>query len=356
MNSPATPQDLEAARLLLSRLGVDPADLVTTTATDTGPERRPVPTIREWIPVVATLVSATTASSYGSYWNKAETAWGDRRMDDITASEIKAMSETVRKNAVVRRNSRGGRNAAENFIAAIRCLYKHLENDGRLDQHRNPARRVTKPRRNPSTRRALANTQLAELNDVVASTGDDPELDTLICRVHEETACRRGGALALRPRDLDREQCAIRLREKNETERWQPVSPTLMRGLIAHHEERGSGDPNGQLLRYANGSPITSRRYDYLFGRVQTECPWAKALQVSAHWLRHTTLTWVERNFGIGIARAYAGHTDTSSDLTTTSYVKADITEVATALAALTGEPHPLATNNRLKECGPPRL
>lgn len=252
--------------------------------------------------------------------------------------------EVVRRTALVRRNSRGGRNAAENFVAAVRCLYRHLENDGRLDQHRNPARRVTKPRRNASTRRALANTQLAELNDVVASTGDDPELDSLICRLHEESACRRGGALALRPRDLDRAQCTVLLREKGETERWQPVSPTLMRHLVAHHEERGSGDPNERLLRYANGNPITYRRYDYIFRRVQKELAWARALQVSAHWLRHTTLTWVERNFGIGVARAYAGHADTSSDLTTTSYVKADITEVATALAALTGEPHPLAT------------
>lgn len=126
----------------------------------------------------------------------------------------------------------------------MRCLYRHLENDGRLEQHRNPARRVTKPRRNASTRRALANTQLAELNDIVASTGDDPELDSLICWLYEESACRRGGALALRPRDLDRQQCAILLREKGETERWQPVSPTLMRHLIAYHDERGNGDPN----------------------------------------------------------------------------------------------------------------
>ena len=116
-----------------------------------------------------------------------------------------------------------------------------------------------------------------------------------------------------------------------------------MRHLIAHHDERGTGDPNEQLLRYANGNPITHRRYDYIFGRVQAALGWARALQVSAHWLRHTTLTWVERNFGIGVARAYAGHADTGSDLTTTSYVKADITEVAAALAALTGEPHPLA-------------
>ena len=82
---------------------------------------------------------------------------------------------------------------------------------------------------------------------------------------------------------------------------------------------------------------------DYIFNRVQNELDWAKAMGVTAHWLRHTTLTWVERRFGIGVARAYAGHADSGSDLTTTTYVKADITEVANALSALTGEPHPLA-------------
>lgn len=65
---------------------------------------------------------------------------------------------------------------------------------------------------------------------------------------------------------------------------------------------------------------------------------------ISTHWLRHTTLTWVERNFGYAIARAYAGHTDGGSDAGSTStYVRATLTEIAAALATLTGEPHPLA-------------
>ena len=51
--------------------------------------------------------------------------------------------------------------------------------------------------------------RLAEINQVAASSGDDPELDTLLLRLHTETACRRGGALALRPADLDPDQCLI---------------------------------------------------------------------------------------------------------------------------------------------------
>jgi integrase/recombinase XerC len=44
------------------------------------------------------------------------------------------------------------------------------------------------------------------------------------------------------------------------------------------------------------------------------------------------------------VARAYAGHTDSGSETgTTATYVRASLTEVAAALAVLTGEPHPLA-------------
>ncbi|MFS8105190.1 hypothetical protein LFM09_49680 [Lentzea alba] len=87
---------------------------------------------------------------------------------------------------------------------------------------------------------------------------------------------------------------------------------------------------------------MTSRRYDHLWTRIPTALPWAAKLGVSTHWRRHTTLTWVERNFGYGIARAYAGHTDAKGGSTLT-YIKGVPREVATALSALTGEPHPLS-------------
>jgi integrase/recombinase XerC len=166
----------------------------------------------------------------------------------------------------------------------------------------------------------------------------------LILRLHTETACRRGGALALRPADLDRQQCLIMLREKGETVRWQPVSPTLMAALVRHAAERHA-PPGGRLLRYADGRPVTYRRYDGLWVRIGRQLPWVRTQQISTHWLRHTTLTWVERNFGFAVAHAYAGHTDGAGDTggATSTYVRATLTEVAAALAALTGEPHPLA-------------
>jgi ApbE superfamily uncharacterized protein (UPF0280 family) len=52
--------------------------------------------------------------------------------------------------------------------------------------------------------------------------------------------------------------------------------------------------------------------------------------------------TWVERQFGYCIARAYAGHTDSTGAATATC-IKADLHAVATALAAMIGQPHPHA-------------
>jgi integrase/recombinase XerC len=242
----------------------------------------------------------------------------------------------------MRRNSRGGRSATEHLIAALRCLYRHAVADNLITEENNPAARVAKPRRLPSTRRAITDNRLTELFTTAAGTGNDPELDTLILRLHTETACRRGGALALRPCDLDVNQSLALLREKGDTTRWQPVSPTLMRHLLDHADTRGA-DQGARLLRYRNGRQITARRYDYLWIRIRRELPWAAAQQVNAHWLRHTTLTWVERRFGYAVARAYAGHTDSGNAGTTATYIRADIHEVATALAALTGEPHPFA-------------
>jgi integrase len=186
----------------------------------------------------------------------------------------------------------------EHLVAALRCLYRHAQDDGLITEADNPARKVAKPRRLPSTRRAVADARLAEINQVAATTGNDPELDTLLLRLHTETACRRGGALALRPADLDPDQCLVLLREKGETVRWQPVSPTLMARLTEHGQERHA-PPGGQLLRYASGQPITSRRYDHLWTRIGRHLPWVRTQQISTHWIRHTTLTWVE---GRGVA------------------------------------------------------
>ena len=93
----------------------------------------------------------------------------------------------VKTQVVTRRNARGGRSAEEHLVAALRCLYQRAVDDGLIAETDNPARKVAKPRRLPTTRRALPDTRLAEINEAAAATGDDPELDTLLLRLHTET-------------------------------------------------------------------------------------------------------------------------------------------------------------------------
>jgi integrase/recombinase XerC len=333
-----TQQEIDAARMLLSRLGVTPEQLLGATGGD-----RSVPTFGEYIPRVSDAVPPATRRVYGTYWRRTLDVWSERRIDEPTPLEITQLVERVRGDAVVRRNSRSGSTAAEHLIGALRCMYRYAVADNLVSERDNPAQRVPKPRRLASTRRALPDALLAQVNAVAATTGNDPELDTLLLRLHEETACRRGGALALAQCDLDLDQCLLRLSEKGGTVRWQPISPSLTRHLQAHCDERVDRS-HSQLLRYRNGRPITARRYDHLWSRVGAHLPWVATQQVTTHWLRHTTLTWVERNFGYAITRAYAGHSGNSAAGVTSTYVRADLAEIARALSALTGERHPLAT------------
>ncbi|WP_246157403.1 tyrosine-type recombinase/integrase [Catellatospora sichuanensis] len=331
MNLPM--DELAAARFLLARLGVKPEQLIGTIA----------PTFDEYIDHVSQAVSIGTLTVYETYWNRVRAEWGHRRIDDLTAVEIASFAEQMKNRVVQRRNARGGRAAAEHLIGALRCLYRFAVADGVLPQQHNPAAKVAKPLRAPSLRRALHAEQVEQIWHAADQTGHDPDLDTLLLDLHRQTACRRGAALVLRRCDLDEEWCLLRLREKGGTERWQPVTPTLMTRLLEHAAGRGVEQALDHLLRNRNGQPITRRRYDVLWARIGKYVPWVAAQQVSTHWLRYTTLTWVERTFGYAVARAYAGHNDYRNVGSTATYVRADVYEVATALAAYADESHPLA-------------
>jgi integrase len=334
---PADATRIAMAWSALAELGVSVADL-----RDSLEHRPTMPTVGEYLPRVCAAAGPGTRRTYGSYWARMAAAWGGRPLDTIVATDIEALQRQITAAARYRRTSRGGRHAGELLIAAARAMYNRAIADGLIDAAASPAHRVVKPRRLPSIRRALTTWELDEINQAARSSGNDVVLDALLLRLHTETACRRGGALALRWMDLDTRHGLVRLTEKGGTLRWQPVTLDLAAALAEHGACRGALAPTDSLLRFRNGNPLTSRRYDHLWHRLGLQLPWVAAQGVSTHWLRHTTLTWVERHFGYGVARAYAGHTDTTGPATTT-YIKADLHAVATALAAMTGQPHPLA-------------
>ncbi|MFB7716229.1 tyrosine-type recombinase/integrase [Nocardia sp. NPDC056100] len=346
--------NIEAAMLLIDRLGVSIDDLRSAAM-----EKRPVPTFGEYIPVIYNAMPATaTRDTYMCYWTK---LWPDKRLDEPTVTELKTLIEEARQNRRICRSDRGGQYAVEHFVNALRCLYRFAVDDRFITKEEDPSTRLEAPKPLPSNRRALPVDLLAAVNQAAAEGGNDPALDTLLLRLHIETACRLGGALALRPEDLDPAQSVILLREKGQKERWQPVTPTLMTALRRQYTERIlyfdprrtttingrplTADARQRLLRYRNGMPMSRGRYQILWERIGVAVPAVATHGISTHWLRHTTLRWVERNFGHSVAKAYAGHAHQHSRGATTIYTRAGIEEVAEALAAMTGEAHPLASD-----------
>jgi integrase len=332
---PTTPATVAAAQLLLRELGVTPDQL------DWVPVE--APTIADYLPQVIAAAGPGARRTYGSYWTRILTTCGQRRLDEIHTSDIEALMRHAVVTRRHRRSDRGGTSSSEHMLRAFRAIYTLAVADGLLPPHHNPAAQVRKPRRPPSQRHGLSTAELAAINTTASCSGNDVLLDTLLLRLHTETAARRGGALQLRVKDIDTHWCLLHLREKDNSTRWQPASPELIDTLINHIDERGDYAADSPALRSRNGAPLTSRRYDQLWHRLGEQLPWVAAQNITTHWLRHTTITWVERHFGYGIARAYAGHADTSGSPTTT-YIRGQLGEVATALAALTGLPHPLAT------------
>lgn len=207
--------NLEAAALLLDRLGLTARDLQDVAIES----RTSVPTFAAYIRALYTAMPAgNTRYAYNVYWMKLLdiSGWADRRIDEPTVTELQAVVEHFKLSRQRRRNSREGRQTGRMAIAALRYLYRQAEYDGYIRPGTSPAARLVKPRQLPSTRRALPEQVLADIIRVASTTGNDPELDALVLRLHVETACRQGGAIHLRVQDLDATQCVILLREKGE--------------------------------------------------------------------------------------------------------------------------------------------
>src|SRR5260370_41125205 len=147
---------------------------------------RPVPTFAEYVPVVSVAVTPGTPRAYGSYRNRIIEHWGGRRMEEPIPSEVRELMTYVKTHVVARRNARGGRSAAEHLVATLRCLYQRAVDNGLISQADTPARTVAEPRRLPSTRRGRARCPAGGDQRGRRADSDDPELDTLLLRLHTE--------------------------------------------------------------------------------------------------------------------------------------------------------------------------
>ena len=158
----------------------------------------------------------------------------------------------------------------------------------------------------------MSSVQLRQAQLSLIAHSRDPELDDIVFQLLRETACRRGGASALCRGDLAPETRVVRLVEKYGKQRWVPISAHLMARLAALSSTHTGCD---RLLHRADGGHLNSKWFEGFARRIQ-RLTWAAELGVSAHWVRHTTLTDIERIAGMRIAAAYAGHSDRTFGVT----------------------------------------
>jgi integrase len=191
----------------------------------------------------------------------------------------------------------------------------------------NPALDVKMPGRQATRKRSLHEHEVPEFIDAVVSGGNDAELDILLVWFHLETGARQEGALNLTLERVHLENEVVVLEEKFTKERHQPVSIDLARALLAHARERGGAACDPDSGTYAQKSPVfyyrpakdgtarplTAKRYETLFGRIQRTLPFANQIHLTAHQLRKTGAVAIERITGTQVARRWLGHAERST-------------------------------------------
>lgn len=335
-------RDLRARAILaeMDAMGVTLED-VSRVSTAT-PERGRGPIVVEYLEVVAGTYKSGTARAYGSYWKLLVTLHGDRPIASITYDDCAAVLEAAAARSA-RRGSEGS-SARETCVAALRAYFERARRSGLIIL--NPAAELEKPRRRPNRRRGLTDSELDQLRGAVAETSRDPRQDLLLVEFHLQTGARRQGALSLQLKDVDSPRSTVWLHEKFGLDREQPITPSLLAAVVDLARQRGAAKEDDYVFRSGRRvasvhQPLSRRHYNTLFDRAQARLEWAPRTPVTAHVLRHTSVTRVERIAGMAVAAAFAGHRPAT---VTAGYAKASVEEVATALARLTGEDHPLAS------------
>lgn len=279
------------------------------------------PMVRDLMPRVIAMCPPKSLPTYGVGFRRLTAAFGDTPIASITTVDLEALRDRVQREVGVQRvasaRERGkalrsydpdahGRGAAENLVRSARFYFRVAVND-QLISH-SPALGVAVPQRSKAPERPLTHEELSDLFYVAAHTGDDPTLDRLLVLFLRHTACRREGCLNLVLNNLDHRQRRVTLSEKNGQTRVLPLAPWLLRELTAFATERGAVARHDPVFRYLDGHPLTKRRFNTLFDRLDGHTNWSDPLDVGAHWLRHTTLSDIAAVAGDRVAEEYAGH------------------------------------------------
>jgi integrase len=283
------------------------------------------PTVYDVFIEVLPSISPKTLPTYRTGLERLVLEFGDRPVGSVRITDLERLRDEVRREvgerAVARARRTGrrlrsydpdahGQGAAENFVRAVRKLFRHALAVGYLSS--SPAAELQAPRRLPAPERPLTEPELAQVWAGALDGSHDRELDALVLTFLRHTAARREGCLNLCLDNLAFDDPSVWLTEKGGAARRLPLARSLLHQLDIFARVRGAVAPHDAVFRYAKGTPMGRRRFNVIFDRVDRNCGWTEPLDVGAHWIRHTTLADVDATSGLRVAEAYAGHVPTS--------------------------------------------
>lgn len=252
------------------------------------------------------LTASSLASTHARPLKHYASLYGALPITEHLVTDVEKFLDIEKKRAASLNNDETY--AVEHALAAVRWFYRRARNEHFVVW--NPTEGLRSPDRPDSERRRLFYDQRQEIQFVIGSTGQDPQLDSLITQLLFETAARRMFTLRARYRDIDFRLGAVRVYGKAHHNPLIPVSDGLLEALTHHHEQRAprQNDPQTPLLMRRCGSAITDRKFDSIFNRVHRYAPWSAEPAITAHWFRHTTLQEIGFVSSDAVAANYAGY------------------------------------------------
>ena len=299
------------------------------------------------------IKNTTTYRTYDTHWKRLVAEHGKKLVSELDQELIERFAEAAQDKALATHKAENATRVSKNLtpreftggrshnlaLDAISVIMTYAVSKRYIPD--NPVKGVQRRTKSVSARRGLTHNQVEEIMTVALAGGNDPVLDYLLLWTLLETAARIGGLLKLQLGDIKIEEgkCTLDLHEKRDTERYQPITRALHDSLIDLAKSRGSTGVTDPVFRYhpdsqGKGRPMQAKRFETLWKRISFVLPWVEEKGVSSHWLRHTTVTWIDRAFNSTMAQAYAGHTPAN---VTAGYSVPSPEELAAAHAALTG-------------------
>lgn len=263
-----------------------------------------------------------------------ETAAKVEQQAENLSSEVNEWRRIRKEQEVEKRRRAEGEGAWSNYRDAVSTLFKFV---GGFADVKTPTTAVRSRTRPSNQRRALTEAEMLALWNA-ASLEDDAELSLLYLDCIRETAARVHSVEQLNLEDINWATGIAIFRTKNRRIHEACLSVDLMNRIRERAVRQGWNEeiPDGYDPRSFNntGTPafrtrglkrVTKKWRETFFNRIDERTRRSDQPKFTAHWLRHTTITQVERIVGKDAAQRWAGHKvgpRTSAADQTETYIK----------------------------------